>query len=98
MLHLDKQTGSIKAGKDADVVVWSDNPLSIYAKAEKTFVDGILFFDKDKDLLKREEIRSERARLIQKMLNDKKGGGATQEPSPKGNSTYSCGEDHDHNH
>jgi imidazolonepropionase-like amidohydrolase len=98
MLHIDKQTGSIKAGKDADVVVWSDNPLSIYAKAEKTFVDGILFFDKDKDLLKREEIRSERARLIQKMLNDKKGGGATQEPSPKGNSTYSCGEDHDHNH
>ena len=98
MLHLDKQTGSIKAGKDADIVVWSDNPLSIYAKAEKTFVDGVLFFDKDKDLLKREEIRKERARLIQKMLNEKKGGGATQEPAPKGNTSYSCGEDHDHNH
>ncbi len=98
MLHIDKQTGSIKAGKDADIVVWSDNPLSIYAKAEKTFVDGILFFDKDKDLLKREEIRKERARLIQKMLNEKKGGGATQEPAPKGNTSYSCGEDHDHNH
>ncbi|MBK8659096.1 MAG: amidohydrolase family protein [Bacteroidetes bacterium] len=98
MLHLDKQTGSIKTGKDADVVLWSDNPLSVYAKAEKTFVDGILFFDKDKDLQKREEIRKERARLIQKMLNDKKGGGATQEPAPKGSSLYSCGADHDHQH
>ncbi|MCX6197726.1 MAG: amidohydrolase family protein [Bacteroidetes bacterium] len=92
MLHLDKQTGSIKVGKDADVVVWSANPLSIYAKAEKTFVDGILFFDIEKDLQKREEIKKERARLIQKMLDDKKGGGATQEPSAKGRKEYSCGD------
>jgi imidazolonepropionase-like amidohydrolase len=94
MLHLDKQTGSIKVGKDADIVVWSDNPLSIYAKAEKTFVDGILFFDEAIDLKKREEIRKERARLIQKMLDDKKGGGGTQEPMPKGKQTYSCGHEH----
>ncbi len=92
MLHLDSRTGSIKVGKDADVVVWSANPLSIYAKAEKTFVDGILFFDIERDALKREEIRKERARLIQKMLEEKKGGGATQEPSPKGNKEYSCGD------
>lgn len=98
MLHLDKQTGSIKVGKDADVVVWSANPLSIYAKAEKTFVDGILFFDIEKDLQKREEIKKERARLIQKMLDDKKGGGATQEPSPKGNKEYSCGDFEEQNH
>jgi imidazolonepropionase-like amidohydrolase len=96
MLHLDNRTGSIKVGKDADVVVWSANPLSIYAKAEKTFVDGILFFDIEKDALKREEIRKERARLIQKMLDDKKGGGATQEPVEKENKEYSCGEDHEH--
>ena len=92
MLHLDSRTGSIKVGKDGDIVVWSANPLSIYAKAEKTFVDGILFFDSEKDLQKREEIRKERARLIQKMLDDKKGGGATQEPSPKGLNEYSCGD------
>lgn len=94
MLHLDSRTGSIKTGKDADVVVWSDNPLSIYAKAEKTFVDGILFFDLEKDTRLREEIRKERARLIQKMLDDKKGGGATQEPVKKDNHAYSCGGDH----
>ncbi|HHL31446.1 MAG TPA: amidohydrolase, partial [Oceanospirillales bacterium] len=40
LLHLDDRMGSIKIGKDADVVLWSDNPLSIYAKVNKTFVDG----------------------------------------------------------
>ena len=98
MLHLDKQTGSIKAGKDADVVVWSANPLSIYARAEKTFVDGILFYDSEKDLLKREEIKKERARLIQKMLDEKKGGGATQEPVKRENHEYNCGGFDEHNH
>ena len=44
-MHLDKQTGSIKVGKDADVVLWSENPLSIYSKAEKTIIDGTVYFD-----------------------------------------------------
>ena len=44
LLHLDKKTGSIKVGKDADVVLWSDNPLSIFAKVEKTIIDGAIFF------------------------------------------------------
>jgi imidazolonepropionase-like amidohydrolase len=91
MLHIDNRTGSIKIGKDADIVIWSDNPLSIYARAEKTFVDGILFFDIARDAQMREAIQRERARLIQKMLDDKKGGGATQDPAPKGNFSYSCG-------
>ncbi len=43
-LHVDDKVGSLKQGKDADVVIWSDNPLSIYAKAEKTIVDGIVYF------------------------------------------------------
>ena len=36
-------------GKDADLVLWSDDPLSIYAKANKTIVDGIVYFDRDRD-------------------------------------------------
>ncbi|MCW5906717.1 MAG: amidohydrolase family protein [Chitinophagales bacterium] len=94
MLHLDNRTGSIKAGKDADIVVWSDNPLSVYAKAEKTFVDGILFFDRDRDEKMRQWIRSERARLIQKMLEEKKGGAPTQEPKQQKMEMYSCGHEH----
>ncbi|MGJ8664517.1 MAG: amidohydrolase family protein, partial [Marinicella sp.] len=46
LLHLDDRMGSIKAGKDADLVLWSDNPLSIYAKAEKTMVDGVVYYDR----------------------------------------------------
>ena len=50
MLHVADRVGSIKVGKDADVVLWTDNPLSIYAKAEKTIVDGIIYFDLEKDI------------------------------------------------
>jgi imidazolonepropionase-like amidohydrolase len=87
MLHLDNRTGSIKIGKDADVVLWSDHPLSIYAKAEKTFVDGVLYYDIDRDKQLREEINAERNRLIQKMVNAKKGGAPTQRPNMRGDYT-----------
>ena len=40
LLHLDDRVGSLKVGKDADVVLWSDHPLSVYAKAEKTIIEG----------------------------------------------------------
>jgi imidazolonepropionase-like amidohydrolase len=97
MLHLDKRIGSIKAGKDADVVIWSDNPLSIYAVVEKTFVDGLLLYDKSIDEAKQKELQTERAVLIEKMLADKKAGAPTQSPKPKKEGSYSCGEDHEHN-
>ena len=48
-LHIDNKVGSIKVGKDADVVLWTDNPLSIYAKSLYTIVDGTVFFDRTKD-------------------------------------------------
>lgn len=90
MLHIDHRCGSLKAGKDADVVIWSDNPLSIYAKAEMTFVDGIIFFDIQKDAELRKEIAAERARLIQKMLAAKKGGEKTQKPAGTVERIYHC--------
>ena len=92
LLHLDKQMGSIKAGKDADIVLWSAHPLSIYAKPEKTFVDGIAYFDLDRDKELREYIKKERARLVKKMLGDKggKGGGKWQMPKPKFKKRFHC--------
>ena len=48
MLHVDDRVGSLKVGKDGDVVVWSDNPLSIYAKSLYTIVDGTIYFDRAK--------------------------------------------------
>jgi imidazolonepropionase-like amidohydrolase len=67
LLHLDDRMGSIKVGKDADIVLWSDNPTSIYAKAIKTFVDGKLLFDRDRQVEIETEIANERQRLIEKM-------------------------------
>jgi adenine deaminase len=78
LLHLDDRMGSVKVGKDADLVVWNNHPLSIYANAQMTFVDGMKLFDRAEDQKMREAIQQERNRLIQKMLDTKKGGGKTQ--------------------
>jgi imidazolonepropionase-like amidohydrolase len=94
LMRVDDRVGSVKAGKDADVVLWNDNPLSIYARAEKTWVDGILFFDREKDAQMQIEVQRERARLIQKLQSEKKGGEGGEKPrGPKEH--YHCDSDHD---
>ncbi|MDX5422115.1 MAG: amidohydrolase family protein [Hymenobacteraceae bacterium] len=92
LLHLDDRMGSIKAGKDADVVLWNDHPLSIYAKPLKTFVDGIAYYDLERDEQMRAELEKERMRLTQKMLNAKAGGARTQAPVSKKVSVMHCEE------
>ena len=94
LLHVDDRVGSVQTGKDADLVLWNDNPLSIYAKAEKTWVDGILFFDRQQDALMQVDVQQERARLIQKLLVEKKGGEGGEKPrGAKGH--YDCESDDD---
>jgi len=45
-LGLDDKIGSLVVGKNADVVLWDKNPFSIYARAEKVFIDGAMLFDR----------------------------------------------------
>ena len=45
-LGIDKVTGSLEQGKNADVVIWNGNPFSAYAKAEQVFIDGALMYDR----------------------------------------------------
>jgi imidazolonepropionase-like amidohydrolase len=94
-LHVDNKVGSIKVGKDADVVLWTDNPLSIYAKSLYTIVDGTVFFDRAKDAEKSKAVAAERAKLIQKMLGEKRAGAPMRPATPSYQTILSCG-DHDH--
>lgn len=94
LLHVDDRVGSLKPGKDADVVLWNHHPLSMYAKVEKTWVDGILYFDVAEDARRRDELQKERARLVQKLLNEKKGGEGGEKPMPQ-KKHYHCDSDTD---
>jgi len=78
LLHIDNRVGSIKVGKDADVVLWSDHPLSVYAKAEKTMIEGATYFDIEKDMQMRTKIKQERNELMAMMLQEKNKGMKTQ--------------------
>ena len=93
MLHVADRVGSIKVGKDADVVLWNDNPLSVYATAQKTFVDGIEYYDRQRDSTMRIYIANERNRLVQKMLSAKKDGAKTQPAVMTQDQINECEED-----
>lgn len=90
LLHLDHRMGSLKAGKDADVVIWSDNPLSIYAKAEKTWVEGVRYYDRELEDKKQAEILAERERITRKMMNEGNKGGRGRKPSAREQLHYHC--------
>jgi hypothetical protein len=83
MLHLDARTGSIKAGKDADLVVWDAHPMSIYARPIQTWIEGIRYFDQEEDRKKQQSIAAYRARLIQKLLKAKEEGASLQKPTTR---------------
>jgi imidazolonepropionase-like amidohydrolase len=90
MLHLDSRLGSIKVGKDADVVLWNNNPLSIYARPEKTIIEGTVYFDSEKDEQLQQSVAKERNRIMLKMLAEKSTGAATQRPTPRRNQHIEC--------
>ncbi|UBM57469.1 amidohydrolase family protein [Marinilongibacter aquaticus] len=79
MLHLDERMGSIKVGKDADLVLWNANPLSIYARPEFTMIEGVIYFDEKEYEKKTEEIALEKNQLIQAMKNAKGGKSGSME-------------------
>ena len=90
LLHIDDRVGSIEVGKDADLVLWSDYPMSVYAKAEKTLIEGAIYFDLEKDKMQREAVKAERAKLINMMLNEKAGGGKTQPARQNKKARFEC--------
>ena len=90
LLRIDHMVGSIEVGKHADVVLWDEHPLSVYARPEQTYVDGVKYFDLQADLEKREWMRSERARLTQAMKTGGSSAGPPRPPTEKLKTHYHC--------
>ena len=65
-LGIDKRVGSVDVGKDADLVIYNHDPLSAYAVAQKTMVDGRVLFDRDKDIAGRTALEKEKQDLLAK--------------------------------
>src|SRR5436853_5534224 len=63
-LGIDKRTGSIDVGKDADLVIFSQHPFSVYTVPETTIIEGEIYFDRQNDLQQREAMKREKEELI----------------------------------
>ncbi len=96
LLHVDNRVGSIKEGKDADVVLWSADPLSIYAIAEKTIIDGIIYYDYMQQDMLLQAAAKERSRIIAKMIAEKNGGAPVIPVVVKENKLYECEDQFDY--
>lgn len=59
-LKIENRVGSIEVGKDADLVVWNHHPLSTVAIVERSYIDGIAYYDREKDLQRIAEIQKEK--------------------------------------
>ncbi|MGC6479504.1 MAG: amidohydrolase family protein [Flavobacteriaceae bacterium] len=90
LLRIDDHVGSIKAGKDADLVLWSDHPLSVYAKAEKTMIDGIFYYEADRVQSQMQAAQQEKQMLMQQMLDTQAGGERPKAPIQKKKREFHC--------
>jgi imidazolonepropionase-like amidohydrolase len=81
-LGIDKRTGSLEVGKDADIVIWNAHPFSVYARPETTMIEGVTFFDRSKDVADRAAIERERQELEKLDVNRAPGMGGTQPRVP----------------
>ena len=90
LLHLDDKVGSLKVGKDADIVIWSGHPMSLYTKVEQTYIEGGLYFDQEEHKNKIEEIQKEKTDLIKLMFEDDTQGGSLNYPNPRAQTEVNC--------
>ena len=100
-LRIDSYVGSIEVGKQADLVVWSDRPLSTLSRCEQTWVDGRRQFDIKEDLTLRQEAARQKTALIAKILQSgeamrKPGEGRRDESELWPRWDEYCGHGHEH--
>jgi len=90
MLHISDRVGSIEVGKSADMVLWNNHPLSVYASVEKTMIEGKIYFSREQDAILKNEMKAEKARIIAKLLKEKQKGTKTFKNQPKQQRLYHC--------
>jgi imidazolonepropionase-like amidohydrolase len=83
-LGIDKRVGSIEVGKDADLVIFDKHPLSVFTVPQKVLIDGIVYFDRQKDIAMRAEIEKEKKALLDKEKAAESGGAGGRRPGPGG--------------
>lgn len=76
-LGIDKRTGSIEVGKDADLTIWTAHPFSVFSRADMTIIEGEIYFDRAKDAQMREQIAREREALEKLDVNKAPSSGGT---------------------
>jgi len=79
-LHIEDHVGSLVKGKDADIVIWNGDPLSVFTIAETTFVDGQIRFNREADLAHRQQVIAARELLIAD-VNDEEASPTDEEPA-----------------
>jgi imidazolonepropionase-like amidohydrolase len=82
-LGIDKRTGSLEVGKDADIAIWNAHPFSVYSRVETTMVEGEVLFDRAKDAQMRSDMAREREALEKLEVNRPPGSGATPPAVPR---------------
>lgn len=83
LLYVDDRVGSLEVGKDADIVLWSGNPLSNFSRVEQTYVDGRKYFDRTTDEQMRKRDEGFRAILEQRAIEAAANGDPVKVKAPK---------------
>jgi imidazolonepropionase-like amidohydrolase len=63
-LRVDNRAGSLEPGKDGDFVIWNRHPLSSYAIVERTYIDGIAYYDRTTEEKRLTELLKEKSALV----------------------------------
>ncbi len=90
ILHLDHRIGSISPGKDADFVVWSAHPLSQSAQVQQTYIEGVRYYDVERNAKLTERNNTERMRLVAKLMRAKANGAKVEKKVSKKAKHYHC--------
>jgi imidazolonepropionase-like amidohydrolase len=90
LMGIDNKVGSIKVGKDADLVLWDGNPLSIYAKPITTYIEGVAYFDVRQHKEEEAKLKKQKQELIELMNQAIAKGKKGKSPQKKKEKLYHC--------